>query len=121
MVLDDLVVYRESKILGEEIWLIVESWNDFQRETVGSQLVRSADSVSANLAEGYGRLTYKENRQFCVIARGSLCETQCWVEKAQSRRLITEAKANLLKMKITRITRLLNNYLRAIEKLKTSK
>jgi four helix bundle protein len=121
MILSDLVVYRESKNIAEEIWLIVDSWDKFQKETIGAQLVRSADSVSANIAEGYGRRTYKENRQFCIIARGSICETLCWVEKAQSRNLIPQEKSGLLIMKIRRIMKLLNSYILAIEKIKTSK
>lgn len=40
------------------------------------QIKRSADSVAANIAEGYGRFHYQENIQFCRQARGSLEETR---------------------------------------------
>ena len=39
-----------------------------------SQLVRALRSVTNNIAEGYGRFHYKENAQFCRVARGSLYE-----------------------------------------------
>jgi four helix bundle protein len=121
MRLEDLIVYRESHILSNEIWDIVDQWNDFQKDTVGKQLVRSADSVSANIAEGYGRFTYTENRRFCVYSRGSICETLSWIDKAQYRKLIPPEKAGLLKMKIARIMIMLNKYMASIMELKTSK
>ena len=57
---------------------------------MGKQLVRSADSVAANLSEGFGRFFYKENRRFCYFSRGSLYETFTWIEKAHNRGLISE-------------------------------
>jgi four helix bundle protein len=121
MKLEDLIVYTESHNLSNEIWDVVNNWNDFQKDTIGKQLVRAADSVSANIAEGYGRFTYKENRQFCVYSRGSICETLSWIDKAQYRKLIAPEKAELMKMKIARIMTMLNKYMNSIMELKTSK
>lgn len=50
-------VYRLSEKLADEVWELVLGWNHFARDTVGRQLVRAADSVGANIAEGTGRGT----------------------------------------------------------------
>jgi len=54
---------------------VVLGWNNFARDTVGKQLVRSADSVGANIAEGAGRGRFLDNRRFVRMSRGSLNET----------------------------------------------
>lgn len=73
---ESLRVYQLSELLADEIWAIVVKWNVFARDTVGKQLVRAADSIGANIAEGSGRGTFVDNRRFVRIARGSLNETQ---------------------------------------------
>ena len=45
------------------------------KNTVGKQIVRSADSIGANIAEGTGRHNFQDNQRFVKIARGSLNET----------------------------------------------
>ncbi len=82
MKLHELKVYQRSMDVGERIWALVSSWDIFAKDTVGKQLVRSIDSVAANLSEGFGRFFYKENRRFCYYSRGSLYENFTWIEKA---------------------------------------
>jgi four helix bundle protein len=72
MKLEDLHVYQLAMDIGERVWEIVLDWNYFARDTIGKQLVKAADSVAANISEGWGRYYYKENRQFCYYSRGSL-------------------------------------------------
>jgi four helix bundle protein len=57
MRLEQLEVYQEAMRIGEVVWGIVAKWNVFARDAVGKQWVRSADSMAANLSEGFGRLT----------------------------------------------------------------
>jgi four helix bundle protein len=97
---------------SERIWKIVKSWPRFDQETVGKQLVRAADSVSANLNEGTGRFTFKERNQFYIYARGSLTETSCWLEKAYSRDLIKEEDYHYLTSTNRRILFQLNKIIR---------
>ena len=66
----------------------INDWNYFTRNSLGNQLIRAADSIAANLSEGYGRFYYKENKQFCYYSRGSLCELKTWLIKAHTRALI---------------------------------
>ena len=68
--LEELEVYQLAEDFSEEIWKVVAGWDYFAKDTVGKQMVRSADSISANIAKGYGRYHYKENRNFCYFSRG---------------------------------------------------
>lgn len=68
--LEDLEIYNLSEVLSDKIWNIVIKWESFAKDTIGKQLCRAADSISANIAEGYGRFHYKENKNFCYYSRG---------------------------------------------------
>ncbi|HEY4197917.1 MAG TPA: four helix bundle protein, partial [Mucilaginibacter sp.] len=88
--LEDLDVYNLAESFSNEIWFVVLEWDYFAKDTLGKQLVRSADSIGANIAEGFGRYHYKENKNFCYFSRGSLIETEGWIIKAKTRKLISE-------------------------------
>ena len=72
---ETLDVYRLSEDLADAIWDLVIQWQPFARDTVGKQLVRAADSIGANIAEGTGG-TNKDNKNVARIGRGSLNETR---------------------------------------------
>lgn len=96
-VLENLEAYILAEEYGDLVWKEVECWDHFQRITIGKQLVTSSDSISANIAEGYGRFNYKEKIQFFYYARGSLKESQSWIGKSFRRKIITtEAYENML-------------------------
>lgn len=95
-VIEKLEVYFESETFSDEIWDIVIPWDSFRKETIGKQLVRAVDSISANIAEGYGRYYYKESKQFYYYARGSIQETKSWLSKCLRRNLIEKDAANRL-------------------------
>jgi four helix bundle protein len=111
---ENLRVYQLAEQLGDEIWKIVVGWESFARETVGKQLVRAADSIGANIAEGVGRGSFQDNRRFVRIARGSLNETQHWLRRAYKRHLLTRAQIDMLKPMIAEPAPKLNAYLRSI-------
>ncbi|WP_341529596.1 four helix bundle protein [Nostoc sp. UHCC 0302] len=110
----DLQVYQLAERLADEIWKIVDCWESFAKDTVGKQIVRSADSIGANLAEGSGRGTFPENRRFIRIARGSLNETQHWLRRAYNRKLLTNAQVDALKPIINELAPKPNAYLKSI-------
>jgi len=116
MKLEELQVYQLSMEFGENIWEIVINWDYFLKGTLGKQLVRSADSMAANLSEGFGRFFYKENKQFCYYSRGSLFETKTWLTKAKNRKLISEDKFENFSKDIDLIGKKLNSYIKSIGK-----
>jgi len=97
--------------VGEDVWTLTVGWEWLAKQTVGLQWIRSADSIAANISEGYGRYSFKENARFCYYARGSLRETQTWLEKAIARNLITESMSGDLSMKLDALRRQLDNYI----------
>lgn len=117
--LDDLEVYKRAFALSDAIWSEVANWKDFfLKDTIGKQLVRAADSIDANIAEGYGRFHYKENKNFCYYSRGSLLETKGFIKKCKDRGLIETEKAELLLNEIDQIHKMLNAYIGYIGKKK---
>jgi len=79
---EHLRVYQLAEKLLDEVWDIVLGWNILAKDTVGKQLIRAADSIGANIAEGCGRRSYQDNRRFIRIARGSLNESKHWLWRA---------------------------------------
>jgi four helix bundle protein len=116
MELEELRVYKQSMELGDKVWEIVQQWDKFAKDTVGRQLVRAADSISANLSEGFGRYHFKDTNNFNYYSRGSLYETKTWLTKAYNRNLVSENDYNNFLQEIKDLGVRLNNYISSIGK-----
>ena len=114
--LEKLDVYNLAEEFSDNIWAIVLNWDQFTKDTIGKQLVRSADSISANIAEGYGRFFYKESKQFYFYSRGSVQETKSWLSKCKRRKLIEEPVIDPLQEKADLILFKLNSYIKFVAK-----
>ena len=82
---------------------------------IGKQLVRAADSISANLAEGHGRYHFNDRLKYCYYARGSLEETKSWISKAMRRKLIA-TEISEINHTIELLPKKLNAYIKSIKK-----
>ena len=116
----DLDVYRLSERLADEIWNTVQDWEQLAKDTVGRQIIRSADSIGANIAEGVGRGSSQDNQRFVRIARGSLYETQHWLRRAYCRHLLTKQQLDNLKPIIDELAPRLNSYLNSLSQSKNN-
>jgi four helix bundle protein len=72
----DLVVWQRSIELSLSIYRLTATFPVEERFGITSQLRRASVSIPSNIAEGYGRGTRKEYKQFLSIARGSTLEVQ---------------------------------------------
>ena len=111
---EKLQVYRLAETLADGIWAVVLGWDYFAGDTVGKQMVRAADSIGANIAEGTGRGTSQDNRRFIRMARGSLYETQHWLRRAYKRNLLNEKQIKALRPIINELSPKLNAYFRSV-------
>jgi four helix bundle protein len=80
----DLQVWQKAIQLTVAIYRMTQGFPREEVYGVSSQIRRSAVSVPSNIAEGHGRLSVGEFRQFLGIARGSNCELQTQLEIARS-------------------------------------
>lgn len=113
---ENLQVYKLAENLADGIWAVVLQWDYLAKDTVGKQMIRSADSVGANIAEGTGRGTFQDNRRFIRMARGSLYETQHWLRRAYRRTLLSKNQVEKLKPILSELTPKLNAYYRSVNR-----
>jgi four helix bundle protein len=113
---EDLKVYQLAEELGDQVWDIVIVWPAFVKNSLGYQLVKAADSIGANLAEGFGRFHFAENRQFARISRGSLYETRHWLRRAYKRGLIKQNETKGIRELLDELAPRLNAYITSIGK-----
>ncbi len=107
---EELRVLQAAETVADGIWRKVVRWDPFNREVVGGQLARAADSIGANIAEAFGRFHYGEKLQFLYYARGSLFETKYWLNRARTRDLMPSAQVQDYASQLTDLARQLNSF-----------
>lgn len=118
--LDELEIFKLSEDLSNYLWEIVKRWNYFEKRTVGLQLIRAADSVSANIAECHGRYHYKDKQKFSYYARGSFEETKSWLRKCADRNLLNESQILYSRQYLIEIGPKLNSFINCLRNPKVS-
>ena len=112
--LESLEVYALAEQLADAVWDVIGTWEFFAKSTIGHQLVRAADSVGANIAEGYGRASPADNKRFIRTARGSLYEVRHFLRRADKRGLLAKEQKPALQKLLSELLPRLNAYLRSI-------
>ncbi len=109
--LKDLDVYQAALEICDISWDLYQEIPGRYYLTSG-QFISAADSIGANIAEGYGRGTFKDRKHFLAIARGSLYETSFWLHQLLKRKLISASKADRLENLLVRESTLIMGYSR---------
>ena len=115
MRLEDLEIYRLTMEIGDEIGFSVVEWENLAKYSMGNQVIRSSDSIAANISEGFGRYHFKDRKKFMYYARGSHSETKTWLTKAKNRNIISEEFFNIEIQKLDKLGIKLNNYISTLK------
>lgn len=110
--LNDIGAYKISFHLSNYVWNIVVNWDHFTKTTIGSQFTRAIDSISANIAEGFGRYTKKDKINFYRYSYGSIKESFDWNEKAKIRKLLTTDQYRHIVEELNKLPREINGLIK---------
>ena len=110
--LNDIDAYKIAFNLSNYVWDLIIRWDRFSLDTVGKQFVRSVDSISANLAEGFGRYSKKDKIKFYRISFGSMYESLDWNEKALKRKLVNKSEYDYIFSKLQKLPKLIHQLIK---------
>lgn len=108
----DIDAYKIAFNLSNYVWDLIVRWDRFSLDTVGKQFVRSVDSISANLAEGFGRYSKKDKIKFYRISFGSMYESLDWNEKALKRKLVNKSEYDYIFSKLQKLPKLIHQLIK---------
>ena len=108
---EDLDCWKKGRELRIEVSKLLKTFPDFEKYELISQMRRASRSITHNISEGYGRFHFKENAQFCRIARGSLYEVKDQLITARDEGYIDDHKFQELNVLILENIRILNGYI----------
>ena len=114
----DLEVWKAARALRASVYAVCRRFPKQETFELCSQMRRAAVSITANLAEGYGRFSYQENIQFCRQSRGSLYELRDHLTTALDAGYITPREYREHDLQAVAVLRLLNGYIRATRQRK---
>lgn len=110
--LNDIECYRIAFHLSNFIWDLILKWEWFEKKTVGTQYVQAMDSISANIAEGFGRHFKKDKVKFYIYSKGSLKETFDWTQKSKVRKLLTAEEYNYIFSELEKLPKSINQLIK---------
>ncbi len=110
--LNDIDAYKIAFNLSNYVWKIVINWDWFAKKHVGGQFVEAIDSVSANIAEGFGRYHKKDKIKFYRYSSGSIKESLDWNEKSKIRNLLSDKEYNYIFGELDKLPKELNQLIK---------
>lgn len=107
----ELEVWKKARAFKKEVEALSKTFPADEKYRLCDQIIRSVRSINANIAEGHGRFTFKDQLHFCVQARGSLSETLNHLIDAFDASYISQSQLSEFKNKADEVGRLLNGYI----------
>ena len=121
MGIESLEIYSISRNLSNSVWRIYSEMGQENKVLFGRQLVRSVDSVGANIAEGFGRYHYLDSVKFYYNARGSLSEAKHWIQLLGERGLFDKDQGDTILSDMELLGKQLNGFINATKRKATTK
>lgn len=112
---EQLTVWKESQQLAVLVYQVTKSFPKDETFGITSQIRRAASSISANIAEGFGRATINDKLHFLVIAYGSLLETKNFLYLSERLGYINRTELTPLLEQVTSCQKLLNAFKRSLK------
>lgn len=109
-VLNNLDVFKNASLISQLVWKISHEIPKKYFWSLGDQLIRSGDSIAANIAEGYGRQSHRDQLRFLYIARGSLYELGFWLDTIKDRGFLNQEHHSQLQALLDNQGKLLSKY-----------
>ena len=106
---EKLRVWQDAREWISSVHEVTQSFPKSESYNLTSQLERASVSVAANLAEGSGRTSLKDQAHFSQISYGSLMESACLTLLASDRGYIEESKLNEQRESISSIANQINS------------
>ena len=94
----------------------IRNWPTFDKESIGDQLIRAADSIGLNISEGYARTHLRERLHFLSIANGSIEEALFATRRARDRQLLSRLDASILSGLLIKLSTALNAFVKTLGK-----
>ena len=114
----NLIVWQRAQELGYQVSLLTHRLpQNWANAVLARQIISAATSVGANIAEGHGRYTPAAHRNHLLIARGSLAETDSWLDQLRRAGHISPAEEEPLVRECTEITAMLTKKVLMLDKL----
>ena len=110
--LNDIEAYKISFHLSNYVWEVVLKWDYFAKKTIGAQFVDAVDSISANVAEGFGRYFKKDKIKFYRYSYGSMKECFDWNEKARVRKLLSKEEYKHIFSELDKLPKAINTLIK---------
>jgi len=114
--LKNIQSYKTASELTKIVWNRVNKWSFLAQKTIGSQWIRSVDSIAANIAEGEGRYFKKDKIKFFYQARGSAYESAHWADRAKERDLISDGEYKTIMFMLKRLPKEINSLISGASK-----
>ena len=111
----DLIVWQRSMDFAVTIYGITQKLPPSEQFGLTSQLRRAAVSIPSNIAEGYGRQSTGNYRQFLSISRGSLMEIETQIEICQRLKYLAQSDSENIFKEITEISKMLTSLISKIK------
>jgi len=112
---EELECYNESRKLRQMVSSFASALPVEERYLLRSQILDSSRSITANIAEGYGRHHHQENLQFCRQARGSLTETLDHLNCGLDDGYLPAASYQQIRSQLETAWQILNGYIRYLD------
>src|SRR3990172_5568352 len=114
----NLVLWQKAQALTLEVARVVERLpRSGLAGVIGPQILASASSIGANVAEGHGRFTPGAHKNHLSIAKGSACETDGWIDLLLRAGLLAKDEEGKLHEACSELIRMLTAKILDLERL----